>query len=1445
MSETLSQRIVELLSAHSEPLTASFISFSLSDYSFDEVCEELGRLQEAGVVSLDYSGYHLRQDSEPQASEVAEPVPSNDAEEAVAETAPSGTSENHVPNEPVAAIASAALGEPEPEEPAKAVASDASEASEPEEPSKPFPVIASFLRLDQRLKDFLAAHRKKAAIDDVEKDELPATEDASAVVEVTQPVTEDASAVVEDEPLEAETAPVAVRTEPPAVEPFSADETPECMVTSEAPAPTGFEPEPAGETPASVVSSNIEALAEDVASPVIKSAPEVTVQAEEEVSPVSEPPTDEAPLTQPEETEACAPAPMEVDVDEPVPHPQRLSYEALLDELEQAKQSEGLEIFSDLPFIGAPRTSFRDERDLLYAKLSGTKDGKGLDEYPDEPTIGIPTVKSAIDEEYRKMLQEFGSEDDVDSRPNESHLPTLRSTQEIDEYHALLSRLDDASTDTRAKTDQAERPETHQPAPPEKALTFTYDMSVSAFGFSNRLSHILKARKICTVQDLIGSHDALGKVVGAGQRTLQELSDGIWRHADTFSLKLKPAQIDALCKASGSSTVVFDAFGRLCLLNDCTPNGTTGRNNVSDFPHSKQRLHTHLSNPTAPLDSFNLPPHLVRSLARINVRTIGEAARLSDDQILSLRGIGMLTVERLRDLIDELSVPGPPLSSEDGEVMSPTDLKNPEDSEEVSREASEGARMALKECQERQYPLFEESFLICMPVAALQSAGPNRTAEEYREAIVEIFEESDYLFEACQAQLAVQVERAKTLDVDAGFVDEVAVLPYPQWEKAARKLALVDGWCFYNNESHAIRIRHPHLIDWIASANFSEQTRTILRGYLSGDTLETCGRQVGLTRERVRQIVSGELKSAPAVEENRYRYFFETYRPSRKGFFDLTGEPTSTYAYLLATKVYSGSKGKLTDALKDERVPQNVRDAIRRIKDKGYVYADGFRIKANRQAIINHLAMRYASSRLITVERFRALYEQFLQETGLEDNKSFQFRNMHAFEAYVERCDQVMKLPHSTERKYGGSIRFYDTPSMDFEPLIRLLSSGMLGDIECSAAMLVEDEGFAEVLEELDIHNGYELHCVINHCRNDIKGVVVGRSPNLTFGKGDRNNQILEMIKEMSPVTAGDLAEAYSKRYGVDAATFTGSYLGAFKIYFRNGKYIYNRESFDEEQRKFVRNQLMAAGGGYLSVSLLKARFKDRFPKASTSLINDANVAELGFYSSGGLLIHNGLSEHELFSNLLDSKQRFSIEDEDFGKDVFDNMEFQAELAIRVRAYKLVEFEKGRYLSSSVFASLDQPIWPEDLRDYVDKAIAFMSPDTPYTVKSLVDAGFSHKIDLLRDDFGLSDFFFASLLATGYVGGRLKGTSLGETSVFCKTLHRYSAPVMFEQIVGKLNAIEVDDLKYLLEDTYGITITNALVRTHVKRSDLYFNETLDMVFDSEETYRRKAHEWIS
>ena len=1537
VSESLSQRIVNLLSAHSEPLTASFISFNFNDHSFAEVCEELGRLQEAGVVSLDYSGYHLRQDSKPRASEVAEPTPSNVAEEAVAETAPSDTSEDLEPEEPVVAATSAASEGFETGEPAEVVASAASEESEPDEPSRPFPVIASFLRLDERLKDFLAAHHKKAATDDVEEDELPAAEVVPAVAQ--------------DEPPEAETAPVVVRTELPAIEPLSADEAPECMVMPDAPAPTNFEPEPIDETPASSTSSNVETLAEDAASPVIESASEVTFQAEEEVPSVTEPPTDETPLTQPEETEASVPAPMEVDVEEPVPHPQRLSYEDLLDELEQAEQSEGLEVLSDLPFIGAPRTSFRDDRDLLYAKLSGTKAGEGLDEYPDEPTIGVPQpIIDEVDREYRSMLAEFSPQDSAaddhagDSEP--AHVVSSHDrAQERDEYRELLAMLflgtsDNTDGDARTQSGIPGEPtddetflieEVKEPAAPE---VLTYRSSITALELSARPLNTFLRYQIDSLEKLVREVDSLYKKPGIGLLTYESIVNALDAHAADLPTGIDVAQQLALAEASGSRMFVFDVFGRLCHVklpeisidSPTTPEDTAaedvqdefeqikalpierltltpllravlrrkgcwtvgqaaalsdgellaekgiGYGTILRFRDSIDELGLHQQRPsdatpdqgatsilledTTSLNDINLPNRLKHALLGAGYRTIGEVAALSEEQVRSLRGVGEIAIERLNEVLFELErskaiqmleAVSQPAIEETPSNGAAQEHKAPHAtfSGSTYSDALQGIQQALEICRQRQYPIYEASFSACMPIAAVQSIGDGLSADEYCNAAIEVIEGSDDLIDACESALRDKLAQERLLESTKRMAAPIPIPPTPEWEEAANRVARADEWCLYHDIEHTLELRYPSLDDWIESSLNSDRDKSLLRTYLGGSTLQECGRQFGLTREGVRQIVLSRLNEITLVEEDRYRHLLETYNISKNDFLVATGEPISTYHYLHLTGTQQAKRTVLSKALRDELVPQSAREGIRRVLDRGYVYADGARIPLRKEAILTHIVMHHAFDRYIKVTELDRIYKQFLTDNHLEDNRALQFKSIHNLEACIDRYEQIMRIPHSTESKYGGSIRYYDALAMDFDPLRELLSSGILGNVECSTVMLLHDDRFKSVLEKLDIRNGYELHHILNKYCKDVEGMTTGRTPNVTFGTGNRHDQILDLIKELSPASASDLAEAYEERYGVDVPVFHGSYLTDFKIYLRNGKYVYNDQGLDKEQKAFASQQLNATGRDYISTALVKARFKDRFPNASTSLINARNLADLGFHPSAGLLIRNGVDERELFGNLLDGKQRFSVDDENIGKDVFDNPAFQAELAIRERAYRLIEFEKGCYLSTRVFESLDEPLYDDDLRDYVEQVLAYMTPNRPYTVQSLVASGFRHKLDVLRDDFGLGDYFYASLLATGSVGGRLKFASIADVPVFCKTMYGYSAPVMMEQVISTVEAMDVDDLKYLLEDEYGITASTTLLRSIIKRSDLYFNETLDMVFDSEETYKRKAREWIS
>ena len=1217
------------------------------------------------------------------------------------------------------------------------------------------------------------------------------------------------------------------------------------------------------------------------------------------------------------------------------------SYSDIISSLEDDGLVSGLEEFSEIPFIGASVQPCHDDRELLYAKLSGTTEGDGLEDYPDDATIGAEPVNP------------FPQEPEHDATEEDAPLPEILggqvlptqssySSQVQDEFQALLDLIsaetveaneaEQIEMDTQTPADNPKPEEENADAP--EAPSFTCWTPISSLELLTRARNFLSSRGIASVRDLVQRLDSLENEHGLGLSSLEKIQQELLHHSSPLPQSIDTQLLPPLCVISGSKRYIFDSLGILRrvpkpshaqqspanplgqealfsselpitslklsnrLLHALKNAGYTmvgevarlskddlqamrglGAGSIFELEDTLKRLadgtlaihdtnqhgqdapfpYSSLAGVQIPLSHLNLPNRLSKALVREGFSTVGDLSSLSDEKVLSLRGVGILAVEQLHEALDGF-VPHPTpgeQSSDLGEKKGPQPIhllpmETPTAEAEneivpgVSQQALKGAELALEICRERRYPVFDESFLVIMPFSAVEMFGESLGAEDYRYIIIETIESSEDLLSSCETALSEWVSKAEVL-CSPSSVEELEVPDSPTWDEAARRTSSNSAWCSYDANRHLLIVNHPRLLDWIEQPDFSESTRLILRMFLSGQTLEACGQRVDLTRERVRQIVLKNLNEMPFVSENRYRHFFETYGPSKEVFLSVTGEPVATYLYLRTTgnSLAKDKRPSISSALNDGQVPQHVRYGIRRLLDKDFVYEDGYRIHIDRVSIINHIAMRHASARLIKIQRFFDLYDRFLKDHNLTQNKTLPFKTAHNFEAYLDRCEMVLRLPHAAEGRYGGSIRYYDSSTMDFEPLVDLIHSGVLGDIECSAALLMDFEGFPMILEDLDIHNEYELHCVFSKYCPQLEGVSFGRSPIITFGKGNRNDQVLDLIKELSPVSAGDLAAEYSRRYGVDSLTFVGSYLNDFKIYLRNGKYVYNTQGFNDEQAAFVKEQLDSCGRDYLAVSLLKARFKDRFPEASPSLVNGESIAPFGFHPSVGLLVRDGIDERTMFAQLIDSTRRFSINDDDFGKAVFDSPSFAAELAIRVRAFKLVEYEKDGYLATSILSGLGSGYTESDLRDYLENAIAFMTPNKPYTLKSLRKGGFSHRIDELREEAGLDDFFFKKKKKNGSVGGRLKLTSIGNTPVFCKTLYSYSAPIMLEQIIGDDGAIEIDELAFLLEDEYGIHEIISNLRSIAKRSDLYFNEMLDMVFGSEETYKRKAQEWIS
>ena len=956
-----------------------------------------------------------------------------------------------------------------------------------------------------------------------------------------------------------------------------------------------------------------------------------------------------------------------------------------------------------------------------------------------------------------------------------------------------------------------------------------YRDSVKRLCLSTRSSRVLERAKIKRINELVSRFDSVAKLPNCGERSVNEMQVSLASSALDIDVALNNAQKHALMSVSESSRYVYNAFGVLCKAPALE---------IEDEGQSYS-VSRHLDNVS--LNDIGISQINARRFADYGIYTVGDAKKTGRERLLSLRGIGHTKVWSLFKAIEKLETEGPPSDSARNAVL--WDVNDAK----VFLDAYPQNVLSVIErvsdlCEQRSYLVHRVSFAVCYADLALEEIS--KCNGDYSMAVTSLFdnvEDSEALKNACVIRVRRQIEKLREKANHGSFKTTLKLFTGSAWRRAIDEVLDAFDDVRIDEESGTISLVLPSVNDWVESL-FPKQ-KAIIKLRLAGKTLADCGAELGLTRERVRQLQEKALGKRPALAEDVNLHLVSTYSMNAEQFSDITGLDVDVYNYLsLIAETKKSERIPIADALDDDDVTEEQKREIRRISDVGFGYLEGRRIHLDRRSIIDAIVETYASEEPISFTQLIDEYNAFLEANDAEGLEAFAFTDERMLKAFVERDDCIMfaSAPRG-DAEERRPIRYYDWNAYDFSALQEMLSSGRWADVECSALVLYRDDAMLDIIESLDLRNEYELHSAIKRTCSQVVGLNVLKRPNLVFGNGDRKEQILELIKEAGPIDAHGLSREYERRYGVSEATFRGSYLKDFEVYCRNGVYSFVDEELDSEQSMFLREEL---ANDYISLSVLKMRFKAHFPDASTSLINERSLSAHGYHASNGLAIRNGIDESALFGRLIDSNKMFSVDAPGFGIDVFNNEAFISQLRIRERTFAVVEIEKGTYIKTDALLQLDRPIDASVFKDYIDAALDFMVDGTPYTIRSLVLDGFVHPLDTLREDMGFGDYFYASVLSQAYVGGRVKIATINGIKVFCECSGTFSSPAFLESILKDLDAVEVDELAGLLEDKYGIEVGTAYLRNTVKRSSLYYNESIDMVFSSVEVYARKVDEWI-
>lgn len=588
-----------------------------------------------------------------------------------------------------------------------------------------------------------------------------------------------------------------------------------------------------------------------------------------------------------------------------------------------------------------------------------------------------------------------------------------------------------------------------------------------------------------------------------------------------------------------------------------------------------------------------------------------------------------------------------------------------------------------------------------------------------------------------------------------------------------------------------------------------ERERDALLSKIQGSTLEEIGLRYDITRERTRQVIAKQFRSAPRLYEDRYKDLFQTYFFDLNDFVQITKEDETTFHYLVTR--YKRGETSWKELLFDDNFPISLQKSAERLSYKDYVFLRGEYVRKRRPELVEY-ALRTFAKESIDFDFFKQNYNQLLESIGLQDDEAYGL-NGRGLENQISSSDLTL-------RKYGRKFKYYNIHSYDFSSLIDTLDLGSYHDIELSTKKWFTD--FPSLMSEFNITDEYELHNLLKKLdpSQDFPELSFGRMPHIEFGTANRAKQALDLLYIHAPISNVDLAELYETTYGVLSQTALANYFGALDQYLHEGVYRIDFPVLSHEMLSALKEMLCE---DFYFLSKVRDLYLSTFPHSDENLINPRALKQLGF------LVFDEYIISEKFSTAADYFRYCLITDDivdlnKLPKGTKQIISFYVELYKFRAAYDIIEYEPSQYINIRKLEKAE--IRKSDLTDYCKSVKAFLS--TPFfTIHSLKQSGFSHKLDNL----GFKDHFYGALLAEDKEN--FTAVRLGNLNrIFTLGKNPFSLGKFLEWVVYSSETLyfDVEDLSDFLKEKYNIIADRNQLPEIVKSTELYYNQLTRKIY---------------
>lgn len=593
--------------------------------------------------------------------------------------------------------------------------------------------------------------------------------------------------------------------------------------------------------------------------------------------------------------------------------------------------------------------------------------------------------------------------------------------------------------------------------------------------------------------------------------------------------------------------------------------------------------------------------------------------------------------------------------------------------------------------------------------------------------------------------------------------------------------------------------------------NYDDKISDILIKRYSGATLEAIGNEYNITRERIRQIC--KKVNLDSIDDNlvedKYRYIFEKYNWNENDFCSCFNEKPITYNYL--EKRYVKGTLDLSFIADDIDLTEDQRNNFKKLH-KLSVSSDG-KVLSDISDIIKKVLSEYAKDE-IGIDELTEIYNSEIDKYPELELEPISSRNL---EARLSRMN-------CTVFGFNHKIRYFDYENLSDFLKIKLANLIELGDGFYSTEYLFVNN--SDLMNETDIRNEYELHNILkNKIDDDENNVYFLRMPNFLVEYHNKDDFIMDKIKEYSPILINDLVDILSEEYGHKKATMLSYLSVTFAEYIKNGFFDIEGNALDDADLEKLKKHLIR---DIYSISEVKEIIQELGYADPNSILNNRNFAKIGFRLRGTYVLNNDFSNIYMYLDSLIEKEQVLRFDESLLK----ISAFYNALSYYSQHLKLFRIEDGIYITEGKLNELG--VSKDKLLRTIDKIRETFKYRDYFSIKNVYT-----ELDLSQfENLGLSEDFVSDII---FNLSDIKTLRINNNKLFCFTDKQLSIAEFMYDMVNKYSSISLDNLEEEIRKNYQIEIPFNKLRDYLYNTNIFYSDTLEKIYSDKNDYYEEVY----